>query len=83
MGSEVPDVPARAGADAHSEGPKALFDYAVGRLRKQRVLLPGVSVPAWQVSEAREIADRRLHTTVTRAAWRADRSLPADLVALL
>ncbi|MFJ9181379.1 Tn3 family transposase [Streptomyces sp. NPDC102360] len=68
---------------AHSEGPKALFDYAVGWLRKHRVLLPGVSVLARQVSEVREIADKRLHTTVARAAWRADRSLPADLVALL
>ncbi|WP_331728433.1 DUF4158 domain-containing protein (plasmid) [Streptomyces atratus] len=68
---------------AHSEGPKALFDYAVGWLRKNRVLLPGVSVLARQVSEVRTIADKRLHTTVAKAAWRADPSLPADLVALL
>ena len=37
----------------HAEGPKALFDHAVGWLRRNRVLLPGVSVLARQVSEVR------------------------------
>lgn len=68
---------------AHSEGPKALFDHAVGWLRRNRVLLPGVSVLAREVAEVRKIAERRLHTTVAKATWRADPSLPADLVALL
>lgn len=68
---------------AHAEGPKALFDHAVGWLRRHRVLLPGVSVLARQVAEVRRIADKRLHTTVAKAAWRADPALPGDLVATL
>lgn len=42
-----------------------------------------MTVLAREVSEVRKIADKRLHTTVSRAAWRVDPSLPADLVALL
>lgn len=68
---------------AHAEGPKALFDHAVGWLRRNRVLLPGVSVLARQVAEVRAIAEKRLHATVAKAAWRADPALPGDLVALL
>ncbi|MFG2873976.1 Tn3 family transposase [Streptomyces sp. NPDC048337] len=68
---------------AHAEGPKALFDHAVGWLRKNRVLLPGVSVLARQLSEVREISDKRLYATVAKATFRADKSLPADLVGLL
>ncbi|WP_267242265.1 Tn3 family transposase [Streptomyces sp. PR69] len=68
---------------AHSEGPKALFDHAVGWLRRNRVLLPGVSVLARQVAEVRGIAEKRLHTTVAKAARRADPALPGDLVATL
>lgn len=36
----------------HAEGPVALFNQAVGWLRRHRVLLPGVSVLARQVSDA-------------------------------
>nr|WP_234332063.1 Tn3 family transposase [Streptomyces sp. NRRL F-5650] len=68
---------------AHSEGPKALFDHAVGWLRRNRVLLPGVSVLARQVAEVRGIAEKRLHATVAKAARRADPALPGDLMALL
>uniref|UniRef100_UPI003BAA43A1 DUF4158 domain-containing protein n=1 Tax=Streptomyces sp. NBC_01175 TaxID=2903759 RepID=UPI003BAA43A1 len=68
---------------AHAEGPKTLFDHSVGWLRRHRVLLPGVSVLARQVSEVRTIAERRLHTTVAKAAHRADPALPGDLVATL
>ncbi|MEV8547009.1 Tn3 family transposase [Streptomyces sp. NPDC051572] len=68
---------------AHAEGPKALFDHAVGWLRRHRVLLPGVSVLARQVAEVRAIADKRLHATVAKAARRADPALPGDLVATL
>ncbi|WP_234426253.1 DUF4158 domain-containing protein [Streptomyces kebangsaanensis] len=68
---------------AHAEGPVALFNQAVGWLRRNRVLLPGVSVLARQVSEVRTITEKRLHTTVAKAAHRADPSLPEDLVALL
>ncbi|MFJ7271998.1 Tn3 family transposase [Streptomyces sp. NPDC099050] len=67
----------------HAEGPVALFNQAVGWLRRNRVLLPGVSVLARQVSEVRRIAEMRLHATVARAARRADPALPADLVATL
>ncbi|MEU9428685.1 Tn3 family transposase [Streptomyces sp. NPDC048342] len=68
---------------AHAEGPKALFDHAVGWLRRHRVLLPGVSVLARQVAEVRAIADKRLHSTVAREVRRADAALPGDLVATL
>ncbi|MFI6456234.1 DUF4158 domain-containing protein [Streptosporangium amethystogenes] len=63
--------------------PVALFDHAVAWLRRHRVLLPGVSVPARQVSTVREIAEQRLYVTVAKAARRADPRLPDDLVALL
>ena len=68
---------------AHAEGPKALFDHAVGWLRRHRVLLPGVSVLARQVAEVRAVADRRLHATVAKEVRRADAALPRDLVATL
>jgi hypothetical protein len=60
----------------------ALFDQAVGWLRRNRVL-PGVSVLAREVAEVRGIAEKRLYATVAKATRRADASLPADLVALL
>ncbi|APU15075.1 MULTISPECIES: DUF4158 domain-containing protein [Actinoalloteichus] len=41
----------------HAEGPVALFNQAVGWLRRHRVLLPGVSVLARKVSEVRALAD--------------------------
>jgi hypothetical protein len=67
----------------HPEGPIALFNHASGWLRRNRVLLPGASVLARQVSEARAVAARRLHTTVNRAVRRADPGLGPALVALL
>jgi len=67
----------------HAEGPVALFNHAVAWLRRNRVLLPGVSILVRQVSQVRTIAEKRLNTTVMRAAQRADRSLPAALVSLL
>ncbi|WP_261574656.1 Tn3 family transposase [Frankia gtarii] len=67
----------------HAEGPVALFNQAVGWLRRHRVLLPGVSVLAKQVAAVRSVAEKRLHATVANAARRADGALPADLVALL
>ncbi|OPC77682.1 Tn3 family transposase [Embleya scabrispora] len=66
-----------------AEGPVALFDQAVAWLRRNRVLLPGVSVLARQVAEVREVAEARLYATVAKAARRADPDLPADLVATL
>ncbi|MGW1641561.1 Tn3 family transposase [Streptomyces lavendulae] len=67
----------------HAEGPVALFNQAVGWLRRNRVLLPGVSALVRQVAEVRTVAERRLYATVAGAARRADPSLPDDLVALL
>jgi TnpA family transposase len=67
----------------HPEGPVALFNHAVAWLRRNRVLLPGASVLARQVSEARAVAERRLHTTVARAVRRADPGLSVALVSLL
>ncbi|ONI49817.1 hypothetical protein STIB_61160 [Streptomyces sp. IB2014 011-1] len=55
----------------------------MGWLRRNRVLLPGVSVLARQVLEVRKVADRRLHATVAGAARRADPALPGDLVATM
>ncbi|WP_327299952.1 MULTISPECIES: Tn3 family transposase [unclassified Streptomyces] len=66
-----------------AEGPVALFNQAVGWLRRHRVLLPGVSVLAKQVASVRQVAEKRLYATVAGAARRADASLSADLVALL
>lgn len=61
----------------------ALFNHAVTWLRKNRVLLPGVSVLARQVSEARTVAERRLYEAVARAASRADPALASALAQLL
>jgi hypothetical protein len=67
----------------HAEGPVALFNHAVTWLRKNRVLLPGVTVLARQVSEARTVAERRVYEAVARAAHRADPALALALAALL
>ncbi|MDX6432318.1 MAG: hypothetical protein QOE54_4684 [Streptosporangiaceae bacterium] len=67
----------------HADGPVALFNHAVTWLRRHRVLLPGVSVLARQVSEARTVAERRLHEAVARAARKAERTLAPGLAALL
>lgn len=70
-------------ARTHAKGPVALFNQAVGWLRRNRVLLPGASVLAKQVAAVRSVTEKRLYATVAGAARRADASLPADLVALL
>lgn len=64
-------------------GSVALFNHAVTWLRRNPVLLPGVSVLARQVSEARTAAEQRLYQAVARAAYRADPSLAPALAALL
>jgi hypothetical protein len=67
----------------HAEGPVALFNHAVTWLRRNRVLLPGVSVLARQVAEARQVADQRLYKAVAKAAVKADPSLAPALRQLL
>ena len=61
----------------------ALFNHAVTWLRRHRVLLPGVSVLARQVSEARTVAERRLYESVARAARQTDRELAPALAGVL
>lgn len=61
----------------------SLFNHAVTWLRRHRVLLPGVSVLARQVSEARTAAERRLYQSVARAAHRVDPQLAPALKMLL
>jgi hypothetical protein len=46
------------------DGPKALFDAAVGWLRKKNVLLPGVSTLARLVARVRDQATQRLWDTL-------------------
>ncbi|MCX4750311.1 Tn3 family transposase [Kitasatospora sp. NBC_01287] len=46
------------------DGPKAMFDAAVGWLRERRVLLPGVSRLARLVASVREAANQRLWDTL-------------------
>jgi TnpA family transposase len=67
----------------HAEGPVALFNLAVSWLRRNRVLLPGVSVLARQVAEARQAAERRLYRAVAKATVKADPGLPDALRGLL
>lgn len=67
----------------HAEGPLRLFEQAVAWLRRQRVLLPGVSVLVRAVAAAREAADARMHRTLGEAASSADAELPERLVGLL
>ncbi|GAA2599254.1 hypothetical protein [Streptomyces axinellae] len=69
--------------DARAEGPVALTNHAVTWLRKNRAPLPGVSMPARQLSEARTAAERRLYEAVARATVRADTALAPALAELL
>ncbi|MFI9202878.1 DUF4158 domain-containing protein [Streptomyces sp. NPDC053048] len=52
----------------HAEAPVTLFNQAVTWLRRDRVL-PGFSVLARQVSEARTAAERRLYQAAASAAY--------------
>lgn len=52
----------------HAEGAVALFEQAKAWLRRERVLLPGVSVLTRLVSSVRDEADRRVYRSLAEAA---------------
>jgi TnpA family transposase len=54
----------------HAEGPKALFDNAVGWLRRNRVPLPGVSVPARRKVSVKPLLPREVDDKLVPPAWR-------------
>ena len=67
----------------HVEGPVALFEQAAGWLRRNWVLLPGVTVLARQVAAAREIAEARVYAALAAATRSVDPGLPERLANLL
>jgi hypothetical protein len=67
----------------HGEGPTSLFEQATGWLRRNRVLLPGVSVLARLVTGAREQAVTGLYEHVAAATEVCDVELPEVLRGLL
>ena len=66
-----------------AEGPAALFEQGVGWLRRNRVLLPGISVLTRLVNTVREAAAERMYTVLAAAAGEADPLLPGRLRASL
>ncbi|MEE1767051.1 DUF4158 domain-containing protein [Streptomyces sp. JV185] len=76
----------RAWVDARAwttgEGPKALFDAAVGWLRERRVLLPGVTTLARLVASVREAANQRLWETLHGLLSPGQRAVLDDLLAV-
>ncbi|NQU36573.1 MAG: Tn3 family transposase, partial [Actinobacteria bacterium] len=87
LGDEAVAVEFRSFLDGrawtHAEGPAALFDKAVGWLRRSRVLLPGLTVLVRMVGTVREAAAERTYTELTAACARVDKGLPRRLRALL
>jgi hypothetical protein len=67
----------------HAEGPYRMFGQAVGWLRRNRVLLPGVSVLARLVASVRDGAGQRMFGSLADAATAADPALPSRLQGLL
>jgi TnpA family transposase len=66
-----------------AEGPAALFEQGVGWLRRNRVLLPGISVLTRLVNTVREAAAERMYRVLAAAAAEADPMLPGRLRACL
>ena len=66
-----------------AEGPAALFEQGVGWLRRNRVLLPGISVLTRLVNTVREAAADRMYRVLAAAAAEADPMLPGRLRACL
>ena len=67
----------------HAEGPGAMFDQAVGWLRRNRVLLPGITVLTRLVGGIRDRAADRMHGLLAAAAQAVDPTLPGRLRASL
>ncbi|MGG5173242.1 Tn3 family transposase [Pseudarthrobacter sp. J1738] len=67
----------------HGEGLTMLFGHAVAWLRREKILLPGVSVLARIVAATRDQATGRLHAQLAAAAQSADPRLPVVLRSLL
>lgn len=63
----------------HTEGPAALFNQAVGWLRRNRILLPGVTVLDRLVLKARSEAAERVFELLATAARDVDPMLPGRL----
>lgn len=64
------------------DGPKALFDAAVGWPRERRVLLPGVSRFARLVASVREAANQRLWETLHGLLTPGQRAVLDELLAV-
>src|SRR5262249_20288740 len=73
----------RVRGGVNPEGAVALFEQARAWLRRQRVLLPGVSVLARLVATVRDDAEQRVHQALAEAAAGADVELPLRLRDLL
>lgn len=67
----------------HGEGLTTLFGHAVAWLRREKILLPGVSVLARLVAATRDQATGRLNAGFAAAAGSADPRLPGVLRSLL
>ena len=67
----------------HGEGLTVLFEHATAWLRRERVLLPGVSVVARLVAGVRDQATVHLHDAVGAATGAVDPRLPVVLRGLL
>jgi hypothetical protein len=67
----------------HGEGPTVLFAQATTWLRRERVLLPGVTTLTKLVQSAREEAQTDLYEKIAMAATTVDRDLPRVLRGLL
>lgn len=72
-----------ARAWTHGEGSTVLFEHATTWLRRERVLLPGVSVLARLVAATRDQAAIDLHHAVETASADTDSGLPSVLHSLL
>ena len=64
----------------HTEGPGAMFDHAVGWLRRHWVLLPGITVLTRQVLKARADVADRVYALLVSAAEVVDPMLPRRLL---